>query len=86
MFGVKHIEHLTFNDKRYQVYRKIRKSEVKEAHILDVRDAWHCDTVLKKKINGEEILFFLVECLDAVIVEDTPDPTPAAIPESQDPS
>ena len=86
MFGVKHIEYLTFNDKLYQVYRKIRKGRVKEAHILDVRDAWHCDTVLKKRINGEEILFFLVECPDAVIVEDIPNPTPAAIPASQYPS
>ncbi len=82
MFGVKHIEYLTFNDKLYQVYRKIRKEQVKDEHILDVRDAWHCDTVLKRRLQTEVILFFLVECPDAVIVEDKPDPTPAAIPES----
>ena len=82
MFGVKHIEYLTFNDKLYQVYRKIRSEAVKDEHILDVRDAWHCDTVLKKRIQNEVILFFLVECPDAVIVEDTPNPTPAAIPEA----
>ena len=86
MFGVKHIEYLTFNDKLYQVYRKIRKESIKSNHILDVRDAWRCDTVLKKKINDEDILFFLVECSDAVIVENGPDPTPAAIPVSPDSS
>ena len=85
MFGIKHTEFLTFNNTLYQVHRKIPKGVIKENHILDVRDAWHCDTVLRTKNQGEEMLVFVNECPDAVIVEDTPDPTPAAIPESQDP-
>ena len=83
MLGVKHIEYLTFNDKLYQVYRKIPKGRIKEGHILDVRDAWHCDTVLKTKNQDEEIFVFLVEVKDAIIVEETPNPTPAAIPDAQ---
>ena len=83
MQGIKQIEFLNFNDKLYQVYRKVPKSAIKEKHILDVRDAWHCDTVLKTKDNGEETLVFVNECSDAVIVEDVPSPTPAATPESQ---
>jgi len=85
MHGVKHIEFLNFNDKLYQVRRKIPKGTIKETHILDVRDAWHCDTVLRTKNQGEEMLLFVNECPDAVIVEDTPDPSPAAIPESGSP-
>jgi len=85
MFGAKHIEFLTFNDTLYRVFRKVPKIGIKEDHILDVRDAWHCDTVLRTKNEGEEMLVFVHECPDAVIVEETPDPSPAAIPESQDP-
>jgi len=83
MNGVKQVEFLTFNDKLYKVYRKIPKGRIKENHILDVRNEWHCDTVLRTKNQDEEILLFLNEVKDAIIVEDSPDPTPAPIPDSQ---
>jgi len=80
MFGVKCTEFLNFNGKLYQVIRKIPTGMVKENHILDVRDMWHCDTVLRTKNQGEETLVFVNEVKDAVIVEDTPNPTPLAAP------
>jgi len=84
MRGVKHTEFLTFNDKLYIVHRRIPKGVIKENHILDVRDAWHCDTVLKTRNEDIETYVFLFECPDAVIVEDTPTPTPLAIPNPPD--
>jgi hypothetical protein len=70
MLSGKCMEFVTYQDKLYQVYRRISKDRIKEGHILDVRDAWHCDTVLKNKNQDEDILLFLIEIPDAVIVED----------------
>lgn len=79
MLGSKCMEMINYQDKLFWVYRKIHKDRIKEGHILDVRDAWHCDTVLKTKNQDEEMLIFLVEIPDAVIVEEYPEPSPAAI-------
>jgi len=77
-------ELLTFNDKLYKVHRKIPKGVIKEKHILDVRDAWHCDTVLKTRNQQEEVYVFLFECPDAEIIEETPysdhHPQPTPLP------
>ena len=49
-------EFMTFNDILYKIYRKIPKGTIKEAHILDVRDMWHCDKVLKTR-SGNLFIF-----------------------------
>lgn len=75
-------EYLEFNNKLYQLYRKIPQDQVKEQHILDVRDAWFCDTVLRTKNDDVISLLFLREVKDAEIVEETKwTPTPTPIPE-----
>lgn len=85
MFTGKHIEFLNFNDKLYRVYRRIPKNRITDGHVLDVRDLWHCDMVLKTKTQEEEMFLFLMEISDAEIINDIlPNPTPASIPESQD--
>jgi len=81
MLGTKCMEMVNYQNKLFWVYRKIRKDRIKEKHILDIRDAWHCDTVLRTKNQDEEMLIFLVEISDAIIVDDFPNPTPAAIVE-----
>jgi ubiquitin C-terminal hydrolase len=73
------MEMINYQEKLYWIYRKINKDRIKENHILDVRDAWHCSTVLKTKNQEEEILLFLIEIPDAIIVNSQPTPTPAAI-------
>ena len=75
MSKVLRTELLTFNDKLYKVHRRIPKGVIKEDHILDVRDAWHCDTVLKTKNQDEEVYVFLFECPDAEIIEEIPHPS-----------
>lgn len=80
MHGVKCREFLNFNDKLYIVYRRIPKGVIKEKHVLDVRDMWHCDTVLKTRNQEQEELIFLIECPDAEIIEEIPyseDPDPS---------
>ena len=74
MSKVLRTELLTFNDKLYKVHRKIPKGVIKDKHILDVRDAWHCDTVLKTRNQEQEVYIFLIECPDAEIIEEIPYP------------
>lgn len=70
MNGIKQVEFLTFNDKLYQVYRRYPVEGIKEQHVLDVRDGWFCDTVLKTRTRGFPEYVFLRECPDAKIIED----------------
>jgi len=83
MVGIKHTEFLTYGDKLYIVHRKIPKRSINENHILDVRDAWHCDTVLKTKNQEEDVYVFLFECPDVEIITETPHPTPIPVPPDQ---
>lgn len=70
MFTTKGSEIVSYNDKLYQVYRRINVNRIKEGHINDVKESWHCDIVLKNKNQDQEILLFLVEIVDVIIVED----------------
>lgn len=70
MIGGKCLEFVNYQDKLYWVYRKIHADRIKDGHILDVRDAWHCDTVLRSKNQEDEMLIFLVEIKDAEIIEE----------------
>lgn len=82
MYTTKGLEKVNYQNKLYYVYRKINANSIKDGHILDVRDAWHCDTVLKTKNQEEEMLIFLIEIPDAIIVDETtPPPIEAPIAE-----
>ena len=70
MIGGKCMELVNYNDKLYQVYRKVNKDRINEGHILDVKELWHCDIVLKNKNQDADVLLFLIEIPDAVIVEE----------------
>jgi len=73
-------EFVNYNDKLYRIYRRISKDRIKEGFISNVKEAWHCDIVLKNKNQEEEILMFLIEIPDAIIIDpSTVAPTPAAI-------
>ena len=77
MLARKHTEFLTFNGKLYMVHRKIPKDSIKEEHVLDIRDAWHCDNVLKSNNRDTDVFVFLIEVLEAEIIsesESTPSP------------
>jgi hypothetical protein len=81
MFSTRGIELVNYQDKLYQVYRRISKNRIKEGCVNDVKEMWHCDIVLRKKNNEDDTLMFLIEIPDAIIVGDSPSPTPAPIVE-----
>lgn len=78
MISGKHMEFINYQDKAYWVYRKIPSDRIKEGHILDVRDAWHCDTVLRTRNQDNEILLFLVEISDAEIIKEDEETQPSS--------
>jgi len=81
MLGSKCMDMVNYQNKLFWVYRKVNKRLIKENHILDVRDLWHCDTVLKTKNQEEDMLIFLVEIPDATVIDESyPQPSPAPIP------
>lgn len=78
MRGLKGLEVVNYQDKLYYVYRRFPRNRIKEGFINEVKELWHCDLVLKKRNEDDEILMFLVEIPDAVIVEENSETTPTA--------
>lgn len=71
MLSLKGLEIVNYQDKLYYIYRRYPKNQIKDGFVNEVRDLWHCDVVLKKKNEDDEMLIFLVEIPEAVIVEDS---------------
>lgn len=65
------LETMIYQDKLYYVYRRFPKEKIKEGYINDVKELWHCDLVLKKRNEDDEMLIFLIEISDAVIDDET---------------
>ncbi len=61
-------ELVSYRDKLYWVYRKVRHEQIKEGFVNDVKQFWKCDLVVKSKTNNDDILLFLREIEDATIV------------------
>jgi len=62
-------ELVSYQDKLFWIYRKVKKSQVKSEFISDLKEFWNCDIVVKNRNQNDEILLFLREIPDAVIVE-----------------
>jgi len=63
-------ELINYNDKLYYVYRRIPERPGKEGMINDIKEFWMCDLVLKNKNDNTNILIFLREIPDAILVDD----------------
>lgn len=63
-------ELITYNNKLYWVYRKVKQNHVKENHINDIKEMWLCDMVLRSKNQEEVWLVFVREIEEAKIIQD----------------
>jgi len=61
-------ELITYQNKLFWVYRKVRLGAIKEGYINDVKQFWGCDVVVKSRNVNDETLLFLKEIEDAIIV------------------
>lgn len=65
-------ELVTYQNRLFWIYRKIRESAVKSERITELRDYWRCDIVLRQKSNdGTPLLFYMVEIPEAEVIEYT---------------
>lgn len=62
-------ELINYNDKLYWVYRKVKQGRIPENFIVELRNHWGCDTVVRNKNQEETFLFFLREITDATIID-----------------
>lgn len=56
---------ITYNDKLYWIYRRLKESTLKEEHLNFVKEAWHCDLVLKTK-NQDRVEYVFVREIEEV--------------------
>lgn len=63
-------EYVNYQDKLYWVYRKVKHSQVKEGSVSGLKEFWHCDVVVRNRVNNDDTLLFMREIEEAKIVRD----------------
>jgi hypothetical protein len=63
-------EYVTYQDKLYWIYRKVKKTQIKEGSITDLKDFWMCDVVVKSRNQNDELLLFLREIEEVKVITD----------------
>jgi hypothetical protein len=61
-------EFVNYQNRLFWVYRKVEQSKVNMNHINELKEFWHCDTVLKQKTSQSEVLLFLREIPEATVI------------------
>ena len=62
--------YVTYQDKLYWIYRKVKQTQIKEGLITDLKDFWMCDVVVKSRNQNDELLLFLREIEEAKVITD----------------
>jgi hypothetical protein len=60
-------ELVSYQNKLYYIYKKLKQDRIKEGSINDVRDLWMCDVVVRSRVNNDDTLLFLREIPDIEI-------------------
>lgn len=62
-------ETITYQNKLYYIYRKVKVTQLKSEYVSDVKDFWLCDIVIKGRYqNEDESFLFLREIPEAIIL------------------
>jgi hypothetical protein len=61
-------EFVNYQNRLFWVYRKVEQSKVNMNYINELKEFWHCDTVLKQKTSQSEVLLFLREIPEATVI------------------
>ncbi len=62
-------ELVKYQDKLYWVYRKIKASVIKEGYVNDLKEFWNCDVAVRNRNQNDDIILFLREIPEAVLVD-----------------
>jgi hypothetical protein len=63
-------EYVTYQDKLYWIYRKVKQTQIKEGSITDLKNFWMCDVVVKSRNQNDELLLFLREIEEVKVIKD----------------
>ena len=63
-------ELVTYQNKLFYVYRKIKQDRIKDGYVNDIKDFWLCDVVVRSRVNNDDTLLFLREIEEAHVVKD----------------
>jgi hypothetical protein len=61
-------ELVTYQNKLYYIYKKLKQDRIKDGYVNDVKDFWSCDVVVRSRINNDDTLLFLREIEEATYV------------------
>lgn len=61
-------EYINYQDKLYWIYRKVKHHQVKEGSVNDLKEFWICDMVVRNKNQTDDLLLFLREIEEVIIV------------------
>ena len=61
-------EFVSYQERLFWVYRRVKQDAVKEERVQDLKEFWHCDIVLKQKTSNNEVLMFLREIPEAIVI------------------
>jgi hypothetical protein len=63
-------ELVTYQNKLFYVYKKIKQDRIKEGYVNDIKDFWLCDVVVRSRMNNDDTLLFLREIEEVQVVRD----------------
>ena len=61
-------ELVKYQDKLYWTYRKVKSSQIKEGRVNDLKEFWHCDVAVRNKNQNDDVILFLREISEAILV------------------
>ncbi len=62
-------ELVKYQDKLYWIYRKVKASVIKEGYVNDLKEFWNCDVAVRNRNQNDDIILFLREIPEAVLVD-----------------
>ncbi len=62
-------ELVKYQDKLYWIYRKVKSSQIKEGRVNDLKEFWYCDVAVRNRNQNDDIILFLREIPEAVLVD-----------------
>jgi hypothetical protein len=65
-------ETITYQDKLYYIYRRVKVTQLKAEYVSEVKEFWMCDIVIRGRYqNEDESFLFLREISEATVISQT---------------
>jgi hypothetical protein len=65
-------ETITYQNKLYYIYRKIKVTQLKTENVSELKEFWLCDIVIRgRHQNNDDVFLFLREISEAVVISQT---------------